>query len=211
MAERAAVYADAVRRRGAPLQICVGFIDGTAIHVARPGGGLQCACYSGHKRRHVLKFQSVKTSDGFVFHMYGPHEGRRHDMVLYCESGKDEDLRQTLLIDGVQHCLYGDSVYVLRAWMQTGHGNGPDRLAAERAFHLSMSRVRETVERGYKDSKQYFTTLDFQRKLKIRETAVGKQYPGGALLCNIRSCLYGNQTASYFGCDPPSLERYLSD
>ena len=40
---------------------------------------------------------------------------------------------------------------------------------------------------------------------------MGKQYLSGAHLCNIRSCLYGNQTASYFGCDPPSLERYLSD
>jgi len=32
------------------------------------------------------------------------------------------------------------------------------------------------VEWGYKDIKQYFNTLDFQRKLRIRETAVGKQY-----------------------------------
>jgi len=95
--------------------------------------------------------------------------------------------------------------------MQKGHGNGPDRIAAERAFDLSMSRVRETVEWGYEDIKQDFNTLYFQKKLKIRETAVGKQYLCGALLCNIRSCLYGNQPASYFGCDPPSLERYLSD
>jgi len=146
MAERAAVYVGAVRRRRAPLQTCVGFIDGTAIHVARPGGGLQRSCYSGHKRRHVLKFQSVTTPDGWVFHMYGPHEGRRHDIVLYYESGLDDDLRQTLLIDGVQYCLYGDSAYVLRSWMQTGHGNGPDRTAAERAFDLSMSRIRKTVE-----------------------------------------------------------------
>jgi len=82
MAERAAVYADAVRGRGAPLRTCVGFIDDTAIHVARPGGGLQRACYSGHKRRRVHKFQSVTTPDGLFFHMYCPHEGRRHDMVL---------------------------------------------------------------------------------------------------------------------------------
>jgi len=175
-AERAAVYADAVRRRGAPLQTCVGFIDGTAIHVARPGGGLQRACYSGHKTQHVLKFQSVTTPDGLVFHMYGPHEGRCHDMVLYYESGLDDDLRQTHLIDGARHCLYGDSAYVLRAWMQTGHENAPDRIVAEWAFDLSMSRARETVEWGYQDIKQYFTTLDFQRKLKIPETAVGKQY-----------------------------------
>jgi len=211
MAERAAVYADAVRRRGAPLQTCVGVIDVTAIHVSRPCDGLQRACYSGHKRRQVLTFQSVTTPDGLVFHMYGPHEGRRNDTVMYYESGQDEDLRQTLLIDGVQHCLYGDSAYVLRAWMPTGHRNRPNQNEAERVFDLSMSRDHEMVEWGYQDIKQYFTTLDFQRKLKIRGTAVGKQYLSGALLCNIRSCLYGNLTASYFGCDPPSLERYLSD
>jgi len=211
MAERAAVYAGAVRRRGAPLLTSVGFIDGTAIHVARPGGGLQRACYSRHKRRHVLKFQSVTTPDVLVFHMYGPHEGRRHDMVLYYESGLNDHWRQTLLIDGVQHHLYGDSACVLCALMQTGHGNRPDRTAAELAFDLSMSRVRKMVECGYKDIKQYFTTLDFQRKLKTRDTAVGKQYLSGALRCNIRSCRYGDQTASYFGCDPPSFERYLSD
>jgi len=136
LAERAAVYADAICRQKAPLQTCVGFIDGTAIHVARQGGGLQCVCYSGHKRRHVLKFQSVTAPDGLVFHKYDPHEGRRHDMVLYYESGLDDDLRQTLLIDGVQHCLHGDSAYVLRAWMQTGHWNRPDRTAAEPAFDL---------------------------------------------------------------------------
>jgi len=143
--------------------------------------------------------------------MYGPHEGRRHDIVLYYESGLDDDLRQTLLIDGVQHCLYGDSSYVLRSWMQTGHGNEPDRTAAERALDLSMSRIREPVECGYKDIKQYFTTFYFQRKLKIRETVVGRKYFSGALMCNIWLCLHGNQTASYFGCDPPSLERYFSD
>jgi len=143
--------------------------------------------------------------------MYGPHEGRRNDTVMYYESGQDEDLKQTLLIDGVQHCLYGDSAYVLRAWMPTGHRNRPNQNEAERVFDLSMSRDHEIVEWGYQDIKQYFTTLDFQRKLKIRGTAVGKQYLSGALLCNIRSCLYGNLTASYFGCDPPSLERYLSD
>jgi len=86
MAERAAVSADAVRRRGARLQTCVSFIDGISIHVARPGGGLQRACYSGHKRRYVRKFQSVTTPDGLFLHMYNPHEGRRHDIELYHDS-----------------------------------------------------------------------------------------------------------------------------
>jgi len=43
MTERAPVYAHFITSKGAPLHGCVGFIDGTAIRIARPGGGLQRA------------------------------------------------------------------------------------------------------------------------------------------------------------------------
>jgi len=89
MRERAALYAQKIEGTGAYLDRCVGFIDGTAIFIARPRGGLQRACYSGYKRKHAVKFQSVLTPDGLIFHLFGPWEGRRHDMTLYFESGFD--------------------------------------------------------------------------------------------------------------------------
>jgi len=89
MTERAPVYAHSITGKGAPLHGCVGFIDGTAIRIARPGGGLQRACYSGHKQCHAIKFQSICTPDGLLLHIYGPVEGSRHDMFLYHESGID--------------------------------------------------------------------------------------------------------------------------
>ena len=49
--ERAALYAEKFEGTSAYLDQCVGFIDGTAIFIARPGGGLQRACYSGHERK----------------------------------------------------------------------------------------------------------------------------------------------------------------
>ena len=47
--ERAALYADDIRERGGQLPNCFGFMDGTKIQIARPGGDNvnQRACYSG--------------------------------------------------------------------------------------------------------------------------------------------------------------------
>lgn len=55
-----------------------GFIDGTVRPIPRP---IQCQrlFYSGHKRVHVLKFQTVISPFGIVVHLFGPVEGRRHD------------------------------------------------------------------------------------------------------------------------------------
>lgn len=52
MVKRAAYYADAVHRRGGALGSCVGFMDGTKIQIARPGGRgtFQRSVISGNKR-----------------------------------------------------------------------------------------------------------------------------------------------------------------
>lgn len=79
-------FADAILRKGCPDIGCVGFIDGTLRRMARPGRG-QKACYSGHKRTHGIKFQSVTFPNGMIGHLYGPVEGRRHDTTLLAASG----------------------------------------------------------------------------------------------------------------------------
>lgn len=35
--------------------------------------------------------------------MFGPLEGRRHDMTMYYRSGLDELLPEALVVDGTQH------------------------------------------------------------------------------------------------------------
>jgi DDE superfamily endonuclease len=109
---RAQMYARkiAAKSRNAT-QKCVGFIDGTLVEIARLSGLMQRATYSGHKRKPVLKWQVVTTPDGMLFHVFGPFEGRRHDMHLYAESGLDDVLAERLLIEGAQYHLYGDSGY----------------------------------------------------------------------------------------------------
>ena len=49
-------YAQVIHDRGAPLQNCFGFVDGTLCRVARPQNN-QRAVYNGHKRVHAIKFE----------------------------------------------------------------------------------------------------------------------------------------------------------
>lgn len=71
-------YADAVSARGAALQNCFGFVDGTVRPIARPGEH-QRLVYNGHKRVHSLKFQSLALPNGLIANMYGPIGEQSYD------------------------------------------------------------------------------------------------------------------------------------
>lgn len=209
MSSRADLYRTVIENSGAPLDRCVGFIDATNVYVARPSGIAQRATFNGHKRRNAVKMQSVTTPDGLIFNVGGPIEGRRHDMTLFRLSNIEEDLARALLINGQQHYIYGDSAYVLRAYLQVpfqGSALTDDQIS----FNAAMSKVRVSVEWGYKDIKQYFTHLDMPRKLCLKKTPAAMLYICAALLWNIRVCFYGCQTSHFFECTPPSLEEYLN-
>ena len=64
-------YADAISRKGAALDNCFGFLDGTVRPISRPGEN-QRVVYNGHKRVHALKFQSMALPNGLIGNMYGP-------------------------------------------------------------------------------------------------------------------------------------------
>jgi hypothetical protein len=206
--ERAAYYAKCVTERGAVLPHVVGFIDGTSLEIARPKGNAQRATYSGHKRRNCIKFQAISAPDGCILHLFGPMEGRRHDMTLYRESSIDQALQASLLVDGVQYYIYGDPAYCLRPYLQVGF-QGSDRTPENVLFNASMARVRIAVEWAFRDVKLYFTHLTVPRKLRLRVTPAGLWYTCSVLLWNFRACLYGSQAAKYFDCDPLSLHEYL--
>jgi DDE superfamily endonuclease len=99
--KRAAYYSNRVIEKGAMLPNVVGFIDGTAIDITRPRGFGQRATYSGHKRRNCLKFQAISAPDGMILHLFGPDEGRRHDMSLYRESLMDDNIQNSMVIQGL--------------------------------------------------------------------------------------------------------------
>ena len=65
------IYAEAIHLKGAALQNCFGFVDGTVRPICRPGRN-QRIVYNGHKRVHGLKFQSVALPNGLIGNLYGP-------------------------------------------------------------------------------------------------------------------------------------------
>lgn len=140
------IYAGKISQKCNGLSNCVGFIDGTVIGIARPSGHLyQRVVYNGHKRKHALKYQAVNAPDGLILHVSGPIEGRRHDWTLYMNINLDEELPHLLEIDGVCYCLYGDSGYARRWYLEVPY-QGANLNLAQRVFNETMSKVRVTVE-----------------------------------------------------------------
>ena len=128
-------FSAAVHAKGAALQQCWGFIDGTVRPIARPTRN-QRIMYSGHKRIHCLKFQvwiitrcmccvyfmllspllimqSVDTPNGLIAHMFGPVEGRRHHAFMLGMSDLLGKLRKFNLPNGEPYVIYGDPAYGL--------------------------------------------------------------------------------------------------
>lgn len=202
-------YAAAIESAGAPLNNCVGFIDVTNLYIARPKGTMQRATYNGHKRRNCLKMQAISLPDGLIYHLFGPVDGRRHDITVLRRSNLEEHVQQSLLVDEKQYCLYGDPAYVLREYMQVGF-SGAHLTPQQRAFNKDMSKVRIAVEWGFKDIKKYFTHVDFPRKLSLPITPAALWYYVAAILWNFRACLYSSQTSQYFQCKPCSFDEYLN-
>ena len=69
--EKLQIYANAISAKGAPLDRCFGFIDGTLVRICRPGKN-QRIVYNGHKRVHAIKFQSLALPNGIIGNLYGP-------------------------------------------------------------------------------------------------------------------------------------------
>ena len=79
-------YSRKIHEKGAPLENCFGFIDGSVRPICRPGVN-QRMLYNCHKRIHSIKFQSVVTSNGVISNLFSPYEGKRHDSSMLRHSG----------------------------------------------------------------------------------------------------------------------------
>ncbi|CAH3029463.1 unnamed protein product [Porites evermanni] len=203
------VYADAVFAKGAALDNCFGFVDGTVRPICRPGE-MQRAVYNGHKRVHGLKFQSVALPNGLIANLFGPVEGRKHDASMLDESGLLNELeRHAFSPTGQAMCIYGDPAYPHRVHLQRPFQYGVLTHQMQ-SFNESMSKVRSSVEWIFGDIINYFKFLDFKKDLKLDLSPIGKMYIVCALLRNALTCLYGNTTSEFFQLDPPSLEDYFA-
>jgi hypothetical protein len=203
------IFATAIHNKGAALDNCWGFVDGTVRPICRPKRN-QREVYNGHKRVHALKYQSVVAPNGLIANLYGPVEGRRHDSRMLLMSSLLEKLQQhSYSPTGEVLCLFGDSAYPHRVHLQRPFLRRHVLALNEQEFNRSMSRVRVAVEWVFGDIANYFKFVDFKKNLKIGLSAVGKFYVVSALLRNALTCLYGNTTSMYFHVVPPSLNEYF--
>ena len=124
-------------------------------------------------------------------------------------SGLDDVLQELLFVDGKQYCVYGDSGYNRRSYMEVPI-QGSHLSNAQKAFNAAMSRARVTVEWIFKEVKQYWSTVDFKRKMRSGESPVASLYLAAMLLTNMRNCVYPNPISQYFRYTPPTLEDYLA-
>lgn len=140
---------------------------------------------------------------------FGSIEERRCDWVLYSRSEVDEKLQYVLEYYGMQSYSHGDSGYISRPYFEILF-HCKHLSDAHRTFNESKSSVRMTVEWMFNELKLYWSTLDYNRKLRISESPVAAVCLSAMLLSNIRNTMYASPIAQYFECESPKLDEYLS-
>lgn len=192
------------------MQNCWGFIDGTARQICRPSVE-QENYYSGHKRFHCLKYQSVLCPDGIIVSLKGAYPGRRHDAGIFRETGLYNELEQVANFGpNEKFCLYGDQAYGLMDLLITPYQGRPaDLQLYQQQFNQSMKRLRVSVEWGFQKVVGQFAFIDFRKNQKLLMQDVESMYKTAVLLTNCHTCLYGSQTATYFNIVPPNINLYF--
>ena len=142
--------------------------------------------------------------------MFGPIEGKRHDAFMLGVSGLADKLGRFQRPNGEPYVIYGDPAYGLTRNILAPF-RGVRLTDDQQEFNSRMTKLRVSVEWGFGKICQLFAFLDFKKNLKILLQPIGKYYLVAAVLANCHTCLYGSQTSTFFGLDPPELEDYLSN
>ena len=150
--------------------------------------------------------------NGIIANLFGPVEGRRHDSAMLQMPGLLDQLEQhSHSPEGEPLCLYGEPEYPHRVHLQFPFPRRPNLTQDQLAFNNSMSQVRISVEWVFGDIINYFKFVDFKKNLKIGLSPVGKIYIVCDLLRNALTCLYGNNTSTFFGLSLLHLKSIFSD
>lgn len=192
-----------VQEKGAPLTNCIRFKDGTARPICKPTVQ-QKELYSGHKRSHCLKFQSVTLPNGIILHLSLPYSVRRHDAFM---------LRDTLILEQLKkycttYCIYGDEGYLLKLQLIRLYSNST-LTEPQQQFNSTMSKLRQCVEWSCGKIEQQFAYVDLKKNKKFLLQPVGKFYFVAIFLTNAHTCLYGSTTSTYFNIESPDISDYF--
>jgi hypothetical protein len=195
-ADRAPVYADAIRRKtGVPVDT-FGYVDGITMEHYRPTHG-QRACWDGHHRSHDLLFQGIKAPDGLTLQVSWPWEGRHHDAHMTCVSGLDEQLVEELHeATEIPYTIYGDPAYigfppyVLHGFVwREPDVNIASTTREQLRWAQDMNVDRICVEWGLGRVEKLWQKLTEKRALKVFGSPLAKYFYVATLLTNCRTCL----------------------
>ena len=82
--------------------------------------------YSGHKRIHGFKYQSLDCPNGLIANLFGPIESSHHDSYVLLQSRLVARMQARGLRDrdGRPFAIYGDPAYPLRDVLMVGYKGG---------------------------------------------------------------------------------------
>jgi len=210
-------YAQAVYSAGAPLRTVWGFIDCTIRRICRPTD-YQRQAYNGHKKFHAMKFQAVILPNGMFGHLAGPFPGRNNDCFLLNETSLIRKCEEHMVLvehdpDGnetrTRFTLFGDPAYGVHPCLVSPFAGVGNRTDDEKRWNAAMANVRIEVEHGFAIVLAKWPYLNHYWKHRTYSSPVGCYYRVGVLLTNAHNCLYPNQIAQRFECQPPSLDDYF--
>ncbi|KAI0708899.1 hypothetical protein C8T65DRAFT_695746 [Cerioporus squamosus] len=158
-------YAAAIHCCGAPLATIWGFIDYTLRAICCPWWFQQQA-YSGHKRKHALKFQAVMLPCGLFGHLYAAcrlmEKCQKYAACPGDHPGKIRHLQ-----------VFGDPAYgILQQLISPYVDPTPD----QRAWNLEMLKMQMAVEHEFGIVSSLFPFLNVGWKMCLFESPVSCYY-----------------------------------
>lgn len=167
--------------------------------------------YSGYKKVHISKYQSIVLTNGLIGRLDGPFIGRRHDAAIVHLSRIVDEMQLFFTNnDGSYWSVYGDAGYSNQKYIKVGYKNFKRMTPAEKQFNRLMSSLRIGVEYGFGKIVQQFPYLDYKKSQKLYLSPLKEMYYVGAFLINCQTCIRGhNQISEIFQSYVPTLAEYL--
>lgn len=152
----------------------------------------------------------MTTLDGSLLSLYGPVEGRWHDLRLMRQIGWEVSHRGPLINYSENFNLYADSSFMKRSYLIVSC-NAATLYNAETQFNSDMSAVIVTLEWSYRDVKQSSSATGVICSLKHQKFFVGRMFNANNLLLKIAMCLFkGGYVEACFDCKTFIHTEYLA-
>ena len=200
------------------------FIDNTMNATCRPGGGpardgrdaprndplIQRAWYSGWKKLHGMKYQTIDMPNGMNLHVWGPISVRHNDLTSLRDSDVNQKIVDMQINEPLQWVVYGDSAYVHvpDSHILARHHNEVNT-ERQNQENRCLSACRECIEWDYGDVGKMWSMVDYKKVLKMQLMPVKDIYLTALILRNAYVTMNGGTAPEYFNLTPPTFEVWV--